>query len=248
MNIIQNTSIYVWTRGVICQQYYSAFATLIFRQTYLRVILLRDEQLNINCVGVSVFRLTRWITKLQATVADRIFLLWSAQSCVLYFLHAFACCLSMCISCYVIDQSGFVVYHRSFVPTPSDCSGITKRHLSCMAPDVALDMISRGVFTSQSCMSYVNVSRLKFWTVSLHLSTIANCLIVQKSNINANTSLEICNLCPWWWAIVHWNYFSHLLSFIENHLLHLFRAISTTAVRFASFFPKIMTQTLRFAL
>ena len=63
--------------------------------------------------------------------------------------------------CFVIDLSGFLITHKSFLDNPPQ----NKVHLVSVEPEVANDLFVAGFFVQDSCLKYVDVTEQLFWQV-----------------------------------------------------------------------------------
>jgi len=62
--------------------------------------------------------------------------------------------------CFAIDRSGFVVIHKDFLTPPS-----SQVHITSKEPQVAADLITRGILRNDSCVSYADITNQLFWEV-----------------------------------------------------------------------------------
>jgi len=66
--------------------------------------------------------------------------------------------MSFLYRCFAIDRSGFVLVHQDFVASEQS-------HITTKEPDVAADMVKRGIMTLDSCVNYADITNQYFYLV-----------------------------------------------------------------------------------
>lgn len=63
--------------------------------------------------------------------------------------------------CLAIDRSGFVFAHRDFL----DSAPLTQVHITTKEPEIAADLVQRGIMTTDSCVNFADITNQRFYVV-----------------------------------------------------------------------------------
>ena len=77
--------------------------------------------------------------------------------------------------CFAVDRSGFVIVHQDFLDNPPSA----QVHITTKEPQIAADMVKRGIMTNDSCVNYADITDQRFY------------MVLQYSHDNADTSITI---------------------------------------------------------
>jgi len=70
----------------------------------------------------------------------------------------------MPVRCFAIDGSGFVVAHEDFLSSPPTSAV----HITTKERQLAVDLIQLNIMTSDTCVSYADITNQLFWKVGLN--------------------------------------------------------------------------------
>lgn len=77
----------------------------------------------------------------------------------------FSACRDLNYSCFVIDSSGYVVIHDTFVKTSETKPKIEKVHIADIEPVIAQDLILKGIMTRSACTNFESFKDQYFWDI-----------------------------------------------------------------------------------
>ena len=69
------------------------------------------------------------------------------------------------VSCFVIDSSGFVIIHPTYLANPP----AQVDHVTTKEPHIATDLVSNNIMISDVCANYVDISMQLFWKVHSYI-------------------------------------------------------------------------------
>ena len=72
--------------------------------------------------------------------------------------------------CFAVDRSGFVIIHKDFIDSPPS----SQVHITTKEPQVAADLVQKGIMRNNSCVSYADITNQLFWEVQQHVKMPTN--------------------------------------------------------------------------
>ncbi|XP_013420890.1 VWFA and cache domain-containing protein 1 [Lingula anatina] len=104
----------------------------------------------------------------QHTPSDNIVAVMKADFTLYYLYQAiqdnYTYCSLSSYRCFVIDSSGYLVVHDSFVEV-SDSPNIEKVHIFSKEPAIGRDLVAKGVLVRESCIEYKKEREHFYWKV-----------------------------------------------------------------------------------
>lgn len=73
------------------------------------------------------------------------------------------------LRCFLLDTSGYVVYHPDFDNVYNDSSKILNKHITNTDADIARDLIKSGVMTRKECQNFNLLKLQRFYQVKSSL-------------------------------------------------------------------------------
>ena len=70
------------------------------------------------------------------------------------------------LHCFLLDSSGYVVYHPSFDTAYNDSSKVLNKHITEIDAEIALDLINSGVMVRRECQNYNDLKLQRFYEVT----------------------------------------------------------------------------------
>jgi len=73
------------------------------------------------------------------------------------------------LHCFLVDSSGYIVYHPNFDNAYNDSSKVLNKHITGVDAAIARDMISSGVMVRRECQNFNLLKLQRFYEVTCFL-------------------------------------------------------------------------------
>lgn len=73
------------------------------------------------------------------------------------------------LRCFLLDTSGYVVYHPNFEHVGNNPNKVLNRHITIMDGDIAQDLIKNGIMVRKECQNFMLLKLQRFYEVNSNL-------------------------------------------------------------------------------
>ena len=76
--------------------------------------------------------------------------------------------------CFLVDSSGYIVYHSDFDKAYNDSSKVLNKHITETDAEIAREMIKSGVMVRRECQNFNVLKLQRFYEVATQYTTLTN--------------------------------------------------------------------------